>query len=167
MPPDLQTSPDMSALESRFSKMVAVCRVMTLSVQEEKGGWSTPVYYLYSRGVFYFFSKPDSVHIQYGMKDALPVGASIFRDSDHYRDLQGAQMQGHIQRVTRLSDSMGAAVAFFKRHGIPLNNKNPFDRVSEQFGARFYTFSPDRIRYMDNRIRMGFKQELVPLTHLS
>ncbi len=72
-------------------------RTMVLATADPEP-WTAPVYYIYMRRRFYFFSSPRSRHITALEKVAL-CGASIYRDSDDWRDIEGVQMDGRVQQL--------------------------------------------------------------------
>ena len=147
-------------LDLDIEQMLHSCRVMTLAVAWQKGAWSSPVYFLYRKKAFYFFSGTDSRHIKGAMENAGRAGVSIFADALSFNEIRGLQMEGCIELMGRNKEGLGAAVAYLKRFDIFHGEQNPLSFIEQQYRARLYKFLPHRLVYMDNRVAMGFKKEL-------
>ncbi len=139
--------------------LIAECRTLVLSTCERQTPWAAPVYYVYHAPGFYFFSSPRSRHIQEGL-NAPVTSAALFSDSPRWEDIQGIQMQGVLQEVTRLKEQAAAVSRFLM--------KFPFARPFLQGGrqqssevpmlgdkVRLYRFVPKEIQYTNNRIGFG------------
>jgi uncharacterized protein YhbP (UPF0306 family) len=139
--------------------LIAECRTMVLATCAEQAPWAAPVYYVYHAPGFYFFSSPRARHIQQGLSDRL-AAAAIFADSTQWEDIQGIQMAGGLQEVSRLSEQAGAVGRFLW--------KFPFARPFLQGGSqeaggppklgdkvRLYRFVPHEIYLTNNRVGFG------------
>ena len=140
--------------------MLHASRVMTLAVAWQEGAWSSPVYFLYRKKAFYFFSGQDSRHIRGAMENKGRAGASIFADAHSFIEIRGLQMDGVIVSVGKNKEGLGAAMGYLKRFSIPHEKGNALSFLEQQYRARLYKFLPHRLVYMDNRVAMGFKKEL-------
>ncbi len=143
-----------------LEQMLHSCRVMTFAVAWQEGAWSSPVYFLYRKKNFYFFSGPDSRHIRGAIENGGRAGASIFADALSFNEIRGLQMEGIIEPMGTNKEALGAAVAYLKRFSISHGTHNALYFIEQQYRARFYKFVPHRLVYLDNRIAMGFKKEL-------
>ena len=142
-------------------EMISAQKVMTLAVAWQKGAWSSPVYYLYRKQAFYFFSGPDSRHIRGSMQNGGRAGCSIFKDAFSFNEIRGVQMEGIIKKVPKNREGVAAAGAYLKRFAIPRHgNTDALAFIKQQYRASFYRFVPRGLVYMDNRVAMGFKKEL-------
>lgn len=153
-----------NAILSRANLLIASCSVMTLATSSEAGPWAAPVYYAGIRDRFYFFSSPDARHVQ----DALAHGraaAAIYAAGRSWRDLQGLQMSGKIERIPHPAETARALIAYVKK--FPLVKTffggaaipDPADFV-RRFHASLYRFQPDHIVFMDNAVDFGFRREI-------
>ena len=145
---------------TNIEQMVTSQKIMTLAVVWQGGAWPSPVYYLYLRKAFYFFSSPDSRHIKGGQETGGRAGSSIFVDALSFDKIQGIQMQGHIELVKKDREGLFAAIAYLKRFAISHGELDAMSFIKQEYRASFYRFVPVRIIYMDNGVSMGFKKEL-------
>ncbi len=149
----------MADIKSLTRFLINSGKVMTLATPWKEGAWSAPVYYLYANKCFYFFSAPDSRHIL-GAENGR-AGASIFEDSESFRDIRGIQMRGKIEKVSGNKEAALAALKYMKRFGITYDGKAPLKFIKENYRALFFRFVPEKILYMDNRVKIGFKKEVI------
>lgn len=152
-------SPEDAIHRASVQVLIAERRTMALSTCADRAPWAAPVYYVYHAPGFYFFSSPLARHIQQGLSNGL-TAAAIFVDSDRWEEIQGIQMLGVLQVVTRLSEQAGAMARFLW--------KFPFARPFLQSGpqeaggtpkigdkVRLYRFVPHEIYYTNNRLGFG------------
>ncbi len=98
--------------------------------------WTAPVYFVYERQRFYFFSSASSRHVT-AASNFDHCAASIFRDGDDWRDIEGLQMDGRLAPVPIGLDGMRAFGSYLNKFPTV---KNLFvDAVFDygQFLARF------------------------------
>ena len=143
-----------------IEQMATSQKIMTLAVACQGGAWSSPVYYLYWKKAFYFFSSTDSRHIKESQQMGGRAGASIFVDALSFDEIQGIQMQGHIELVKKNREGLFAAMAYLKRFAISHGELDAMSFIKQEYRASFYRFVPDRLIYMDNGVSMGFKKEV-------
>lgn len=120
--------------------------------------WSAPVYYVRHGDRLYFFSSPKSRHVGAALAERRCAGA-IFRDGDDWRDIEGVQMDGQVERVHIGPAALGAFGAYVQKFPTV---RDFFDGAAfdlEQFVGRFrsglYAFVPDEVFYLNNRIGFG------------
>ncbi|NOY70045.1 MAG: hypothetical protein GXP53_11280 [Deltaproteobacteria bacterium] len=138
-------------------------KVMTLSTALDGAAWAAPVYYVFIRPGFYFFSNPSSRHIT----DALASGraaCAIFEDGKTMDDICGLQMTGEIKPVgskTRAVSVIGLYIKKFDIFESFLKNNGPVgpDFFESAFNARLYRFMPQQIFYMENRTGFSTRVE--------
>jgi uncharacterized protein YhbP (UPF0306 family) len=103
---------------------------------------------------FYFFSDLDSQHSQ-DIKTDGRAAAAIYPECRDWQEIRGLQLRGTIRGVDQ-----GAA---WEQGWDCYLAKFPF--VSELRGVvarnQLYVFNPIWIRFIDNRVGFGFKQEWV------
>lgn len=137
---------------------------MTLATAQDNATWAAPVYYVFHDGVFYFFSKPESRHIlQASTNDA--VSAAIHPYADTWQGIQGIQMSGNIRNVRPGIADIAPIKAYLKKFPFTKELFEPGQALDlagfiERFKVKFYRFEPDKVFYLDNRIRLGFRAEV-------
>jgi len=141
-----------------FEQMATSQKTMTLAVIWKGGAWSSPVYYLYWKKRFYFFSSTNSRHIKGSQQMGGRAGASLFVDALSFEKIQGVQMQGNIEPVRNNSKGLAVAVAYLRRFAISPGKVDALTFIKQQYRASFYRFVPHGLIYLDNRVAMGFKK---------
>ena len=150
----------------RAADLINSQNTMTLATAIGDSAWAAPVYYVYEHGAFYFFSDPESRHIQEGLT-AGDSSAAIHAPSSEWRDIRGVQMSGKIERVPVGREAASAFGAYLKKYPFCKEFFSPgsvmnLETFSGRFKARLYKFVPDQVYYQDNRIKFGHR-ELVEL----
>jgi hypothetical protein len=155
---------DESHITTAVKKMVAEKYTMTLATASRDFAWASPVYYVFNKNCFYFFSNPESRHIQNALASGQ-AAAAIYEDSFRWEDIKGVQMSGKIDSISPGPEAINALIAYVKkfplmqsffRNGAELH----LDGLFSRFKADLYRFSPDLIYYMDNAIDFGFKEKI-------
>lgn len=138
-------------------RLIDARRTMVLAAADPDP-WAAPVYYHCRPPRFYFFSSPKSIHVSAALSTGR-CAAAIFRDSDDWREIEGLQMDGHIERI----DAGPGAVHIFAEYVARFPTvRSFFDDEScdlTAFNARFRTelhaFVPARVFYLNNRAGFG------------
>ncbi|MEW5725147.1 MAG: pyridoxamine 5'-phosphate oxidase family protein [Thermodesulfobacteriota bacterium] len=145
-------------------ELIQQTTTMTLATTDGQGAWAAPVYYVYYQAVFYFFSSPDSRHIQEaGLHQA--VSAALYPPADSWSDIRGIQMSGKIRLTPYGLHSMKIIQAYLKKYPFTTEFFRPGDVLdlgafAHRFKVRLYGFEPRLVYYLDNKIRFGFRQEV-------
>lgn len=131
---------------------------------ERQRPWIAPVYYVYRKYQFYFFSDPGSAHVAgLSSRDVIDATASIFNEPEDYQHIRGLQMSGKIQVVTDQVERGWALAAFEKRFSFFEKILRDFEWVKRINKTRIYKFSAEEIFIVDNRLgfgkRLSFKPE--------
>ena len=125
--------------------------------------WAAPVYYEYQKQRFYFFSGADSRHITAAFSSGRCSGA-VFRDSDHWREIEGLQMEGRLEEVRFGAEAARVFAAYVKRFPTVKSffAEAVFDlaQFAQRFSARLYAFVPQRVFYVNNQIGFGKRREI-------
>ncbi len=134
-------------------------RTMVLATSEANDCWAAPVYYAYHDGAFYFFSSPNSRHIQQGII-ANQTAAAVFADSEQWEEIHGLQMKGRVEAVEKTVEKIAAVARFI--------TKFPFAKPFLQTGAdttasapavgekvKMFRFVPQTAYYVNNRLGFG------------
>lgn len=137
---------------------------LTLATAAEAGPWSAPVYYVCLDDRFYFFSSPQSRHIQQAV-ESRRAAASLFHQADSWQAIRGIQMTGTVQRIRSVVLSLKAITIYLKRFPFtreffPDDPTPDLDAFFARFKARLYAFTPTEVYYIDNRFGFGTRQPI-------
>ncbi len=154
--------PDETA--ARSLELINSQNTMTLATARGDSAWAAPVYYVFHSCFFYFFSDPESRHIQEGLA-AVESSAAIHADSKEWRDICGIQMTGKIERVAMGREAAAAFSAYLKKFPFCKDFFAPgslmkLESFSGRFKARLYKFHPTLVYYQDNRIKFGHREPI-------
>ncbi|MCP3924353.1 MAG: hypothetical protein GY714_17395 [Desulfobacterales bacterium] len=135
---------------------------MTLSTSLDSVNWSTPVFYLYKEGSFYYLSGKISKHIEYATVNP-DISVSIFKNDSDWSGLKGVQMSGVQDKVGNLLTAAKVLKDYINEFPFTkdLFNINELLKLSHK-KISLYVFKPNKIIYTDNSIEFGFKQEIDP-----
>lgn len=141
-------------LQNKMTRLVNETRVMTLAVSMPDMPWSSPVYFVFHDGKFYFFSNENSKHIQYSTARNR-ISASIFNDGDRMEDIYGCQMTGMIEQISKMTLYLMIVKKYVAKFNFLenvfgkqiLENKRFF---LEKFKSHLYCFSPETVFLSDN-----------------
>ena len=139
---------------------------MTLATAKNDSAWAAPVYYVYRRGFFYFFSNPEARHIVEGLT-ASESSAAIHSPAKEWQDICGIQMAGKIERVPLGREAKNAFGAYLKKFPFCSEFFAPGHLLDltafiGRFKVKLYKFKPSSVYYLDNRIHFGHR-DLVDL----
>ncbi len=152
------SSPSPAALD----RLIRSQRTLVLATANPQP-WVAPVYYLYQNRQFYFFSKAASRHVSEALA-ANQCAAAVFRESSDWREIEGLQMEGQLQRI-----DLGREAATVLRGYVakfPTVKEFFVDAVLDvrHFAARLRTelcaFLPERVYYMHNQVALGQRTEV-------
>ncbi len=145
-------------IKARALALAASVRVITISSSSPHGAWAAPVYYVFSGGMFYFFSSPDARHVKETGQTETYAAAALFSDNNTVRQIRGLQMQGRVKGAGITTASASAASAYIKKFGIDTGAAaDTLDYFKTVYRAGMYRFVPVQSYYMDNSIGFGFR----------
>lgn len=161
---DTISLPDESQLRAFALDLVEKQFTMTLSTSLQDTPWAAPVYYVNLDFRFYFFSDPGSRHIRESQNTGQ-AAATIFHQSNSWRDIRGVQMSGRIASLWPGLEAMKGVRAYLKKFPFTedfFDSKDQLDLegFAKRFRVRFYCFRPDLVYYLDNRIRFSFRERV-------
>jgi uncharacterized protein YhbP (UPF0306 family) len=157
-------SPSEHRLRKLARDLIGQESTMTLATARGDVPWSAPVYYVYLKSCFYFFSDPTSRHIEESLASAQ-ASSSIYADVSTWQEIRGLQMSGRIETVRVGLEAIEVIRAYLKKFpftkdffdaGQPLD----LDAFVKRFHVRLYRFKPTLVYYLDNGIRFGFREEV-------
>jgi hypothetical protein len=156
----------MQHLKHEALELVHSQRTMVLATSADgHDPWAAPVYYVYHKSGFYFFSSPLSRHI----KDCQnrETAAVIFSDSDCWEQIQGLQMKGRTQLISKVTHRIKIAARFILKFPFAepfLRSKSPSQKNSTHPPSptksivdrvELFAFFPTQIFYVNNLFGFG------------
>jgi uncharacterized protein YhbP (UPF0306 family) len=137
---------------------------MTLATAQENTAWAAPVYYVFCRSAFYFFSDPGSRHIQESLANCQ-ASAEIHSGASSWKEIRGVQMSGSIDMVSGKFEAVETIGKYLKKFGFTQDffskdQAMDLDAFAKRFNVRLYKFKPSLIYYLDNSIRFGFREAI-------
>jgi uncharacterized protein YhbP (UPF0306 family) len=101
---------------------------------------------------FYFFSNPESQHVQDLVRDSH-AAVSIHPECSDWQDIRGLQIRGKVEKLERGSDWDRAWELYVAKFPF-VAGLGPVVASNE-----FYRFTPLWVRLVDNRQGFGHKRE--------
>ena len=137
---------------------------MTLATAQGNAAWAAPVYYVFCRSAFYFFSDPGSRHIQESLT-SCQASAAIHSGASSWEEIRGVQMSGSIDMVSGKLEAVETIGKYLKKFGFTQDffSKDQaldLDAFAKRFHVRLYKFKPTLIYYLDNSIGFGFREAI-------
>ncbi|MBC2717839.1 MAG: hypothetical protein HF978_21255 [Desulfobacteraceae bacterium] len=148
----------------RVKNLIKNSQAMTLATASNNKAWAAPVYYVNKRACFYFFSNPNSRHIEEAFASGQ-AGCTIYAQDASWQNLLGLQMSGKILIVPGGIEASKAILAYVKKFPIVktffpnIKNADLSDFICK-FHAKLYCFIPEFIFFMDNSVNFGFRKEI-------
>jgi uncharacterized protein YhbP (UPF0306 family) len=145
-------------------KIIDQQSTLTLATAEDNCAWAAPVYYVFYKSAFFFFSNPDSKHIRQAMANDQ-VAATIHPHSTTWQGIKGLQMSGKVSSVRPGLTGIQAVRAYvgkfpFIRDFFEDGQAMDLISFSKRFRANLYCFTPQLVYYLDNTVRFGFRAEV-------
>ena len=137
---------------------------MTLATARRDVAWVAPVYYIFCRSAFYFFSDPGSRHIQETLT-SCQASAAIHSGASSWKEIRGVQMSGSIDMVSGKLEAVETIGKYLKKFGFTQDffskdQAMDLDAFVKRFHVRLYKFRPTLIYYLDNSISFGFRESV-------
>jgi len=156
--------PNNRELKSMAEELIRKQSTLTLATAKGNRAWAAPVYYVFFKSAFYFFSDPKSRHIQEAL-EAGNASAAIYPSVFAWRDIRGMQMSGKIIKVSSGLEAIRAIRHYirkfpFTKEFFGESETMDLDSFGNHFHVRLYKFTPNMAYYLDNRIHFGFRTEI-------
>ena len=164
MPKEKTQEPDQKELEALAKALVDEQSTVTLATCKENVAWAAPVYYVFLKSAFYFFSDPSARHIVEALEAGQASGA-IHGFASDWKEIRGIQMSGCMESLSMGLESAEVIRVYLKKYqftkeffssGGVLN----LDAFTSRFRVKLYKFKPTFIYYLDNRFRFGFRERV-------
>jgi uncharacterized protein YhbP (UPF0306 family) len=159
------TGPGDQALKKLAVELIEGQSTMTLATAKGNVAWSAPVYYVFFKSSFYFFSDPTSRHIQESLASGQ-ASCSIYANASTWQEIRGIQMSGHMENVPPRLGAIEVIRAYLKKFPFTKDFFKPgqamdLDAFVKRFKVKLYRFKPTLVYYLDNSIRFGFREEVI------
>ena len=165
MSQETRGEPDQKELKALATGLINEQSTMTLASCKESVAWAAPVYYVFLKSAFYFFSDPWSRHIVEGLETGQASGA-IHGFAVGWQEIRGIQMTGCIETLSMGFESAEVIRIYLKKFqftkalfssGAALN----LDAFTTRFRVKLYKLKPTLIYYLDNSLRFGFREKVM------
>ena len=155
---------DQHHLKDRALKLINAQSTMSLATARDNHAWAAPVYFVFYKSAFYFFSSSDSRHIQEAL-DSGQASAAIYPDVSTWQEINGIQMSGRVRPAGLELAAMQAFRAYIAKFNFTKEFFEPgqtleLESFRKRFRVRFYRFDPTLLYYLDNQIEFGFRSKI-------
>jgi uncharacterized protein len=164
MPKEKPEEPDQKELETLAKALIDGQNTVTLATCRGNVAWAAPVYYVFYKSAFHFFSDPSARHVLEALETGQVSGA-IHGSASGWKEIRGIQMSGCIETLSMGLESAEVIRVYLKKYqftkeffssGGVLN----LDAFTSRFRVKLYKFNPTLIYYLDNRFRFGFRERV-------
>jgi uncharacterized protein len=165
MPKKKPEEPGQEELEALAKALIDEQSTVTLATCRENVAWAAPVYYVFHKSAFYFFSDPSARHIVEALESGQASGA-IHGFASGWQEIRGIQMTGRVETLGMGLESAEVIRDYLKKFqftkeffssGGVMN----LDAFTSRFRVKLYKFKPSLIYYLDNRFRFGFRERVL------
>lgn len=157
--------PDTLELRRLAEELINGQSAMTLATARKNASWAAPVYYVFHGACFYFFSSPQSRHIQEALESGQ-ASAAIHPEVNTWQEIRGIQMEGRVKAVSKNLEAVAVIGRYLKKFSFTkqfFKQEQSFtiEAFSERFKVGLYKFTPETMYYLDNSIQFGFREVII------
>ena len=151
-------------LEKLAMDLILQQSTMALATARENVPWAAPVYYVFYKSAFFFFSDHESRHIREAI-ETDQASAAIYPYADTWQEIRGIQMSGRIRSVGPGLTGIQAVRAYtekfsFTKEFFESGQALDLESFAKRFRVRLYRLDPHLVYYLDNHIKFGFRAEV-------
>ena len=163
---------DTATSSQRLSALSLIRKQRTMIIATGAAGtpWATPVYYVFNSPGFYFFSSPKARHAQDAVQSKY-AAATIFFDNGRWEQIQGVQMSGKIETITKTIQQVKIGALFilkfpfaepFLQTNAQTDTDTNKDSEPPKLGdrVRLCGFFPEEIYYLNNKVGFGRRERI-------
>ncbi|MGL5102288.1 MAG: pyridoxamine 5'-phosphate oxidase family protein [Plesiomonas sp.] len=148
---DTQCAADNTAVELAVANYLATHQVLALSIQDQQGLWSAPVYYAASSGSrLIFLSRLESRHAQAVLQNPH-VALSIYTDSCRWNKIQGLQGVGSVRLLEQAELDLAKA-QYLKRFNFILQDEKLLQSMAK---VSWFMLDIEQLFWLDNQAGLG------------
>ena len=138
---------------------------LTLATSDVERVWAAPVYYVFYKNAFFFFSDPESLHITTSHRPIVLWPPLFTHLRIHGRGFGGFRWRDASKPVRPGITAVQALRAYIKKFPFTsgfFEDGQSLDLAafSKRFRVKLYCFAPQQVFYLDNSIRFGFRTEI-------
>ena len=165
-------------IKERVLKYLEEHCAMTIATEKDGVPWATAVFYASDGFNLYFLSDPESRHSKNIAENPL-VGITVNEDYHDWKNIKGIQMEGRSRLVSSEEEMAKAIDVYAKKYPFTAPYLKPMSSLSKTieyldnllkklpfvpglpktFTVRFYVVIPTTVRFIDNEIGFGHKDE--------
>ena len=158
------SNPTHQDLKNLAEDLMRAESTMTLGTARGNMAWCAPIYYIYVKHCFYFFSDPASRHIQESLANTQ-ASSAIYAPASTWQEIRGVQMSGSVETISPGLEAIEVVRAYLKKFPFTKDFFSPgqalnLSAFTSRFRVKLYRFKPSLIYYMDNSIRFGFREKV-------
>lgn len=164
MTAEKKKEPNQRELKASAEALIQEQNTLTLATCGENGPWAAPVYYVFLKSAFYFFSDPASRHVTDALESGQASGA-IHGQVAGWQEIRGIQMTGPIKTLSVGLEAAEAIKTYlhkfrFTKEFFSSGTRLDLNAFTQRFRVKLYRFRPTLIYYLDNSIRFGFRKQV-------
>lgn len=135
--------------------------VMTLATQGPAGPWAAAVFYASDGFTLYFLSAPSTRHATELAAHAR-VAATIQDACTDWATIRGIQLEGEARELHGEQAERARAIYAAKFPEIGNADQAPAPIAAAFAKIRWYRIVPDRLYFVDNLVRFGHRDQVIP-----
>ncbi len=156
--------PDEKQLRILAKELIDAQSTVTLATCGNNVAWAAPVYYVFYKSAFYFFSDPASRHIVEALERGQASGA-VHAPATGWQEIRGIQMTGTVEALSvglEAAQVIGVYLKKFQftKEFFSSGAAMDLDAFTSRFKVKLYRFTPTLMYYLDNRFRFGFRERV-------
>ncbi|MCZ7562105.1 MAG: pyridoxamine 5'-phosphate oxidase family protein [Burkholderiaceae bacterium] len=148
-------------LHERVLAYLRAHHVTTLATQGPAGPWAAAVFYASDGFTLYFLSAPATRHATELAAHAR-VAATIQDECVDWAAIQGIQLEGEARELHGEQAERARAVYGAKFPVLGSADRAPAPIAAAFAKVRWYRIVPDRLYFVDNSVRFGHRDQLIP-----
>lgn len=154
------------ALRARVRELLVAHTTASLATIGSDGVWAASVFYASDDDLRLIFVTDPSTRHGRNLAAGGTVAATINADVSDWREIRGLQLEG-TAAVVPSAERDEAWRAYLSKFGaVQRMLESPADDDERRIGLKLRTIplwriEPKRMRLLDNRVRFGWKEELV------
>ncbi len=148
-------------LHERVLAYLRAHHVTTLATQGPAGPWAAAVFYASDGFTLYFLSVPATRHATELAAHAR-VAATIQDECSDWAAIRGIQLEGEARELHGEQAERARAVYGAKFPVLGSADRAPAPIAAAFAKVRWYRIVPDRLYFVDNSVRFGHRDQLIP-----
>jgi len=149
------------ALQERVLAYLRAHHVMTLATQGSAGPWAAAVFYASDGFTLYFLSAPATRHATELAAHAR-VAATIQDECADWAAIKGIQLEGEARELHGEQAERARAIYAEKFPVLGNADQAPAPIAAAFARIRWYRIVPDRLYFVDNSVRFGHRDQVIP-----